>query len=113
MYINDDLKLIDHRIYTIALRKMPEFIDVFNRLAMPILIETLGNPVGLYTSSVGQLNQFVHLWAYKDLSDYQARCEKRDNHPDFPKYLAASGHLIVAQENRLINRIDSMYAYIK
>ena len=31
--------LIDHRIYTIALRKMPEFLEVFNRLAMPVLLE--------------------------------------------------------------------------
>jgi len=31
-----DKPLIDHRTYTIALRKMPEFLEVFNRLAMPI-----------------------------------------------------------------------------
>ena len=45
--------LIDHRIYTIALRKMPEFLDVFNRLAMPLLLDTLGHPLGFYTSLVG------------------------------------------------------------
>ena len=33
--------LVDHRIYAIRLRKMPEFLDVFNRLAMPILMDTL------------------------------------------------------------------------
>jgi hypothetical protein len=52
--------LNDHRIYTIALRKMPEFLEVFNTLAMPLLIETLGHPVGFYTSWVGPQNQFVH-----------------------------------------------------
>ncbi|MCY1558543.1 hypothetical protein D9M68_954880 [compost metagenome] len=31
--------LIDHRIYPIRLRKIPEFPDLFNRLAMPILLE--------------------------------------------------------------------------
>ena len=94
--------LIDHRIYTIALRKMPEFLGVFNRLAMPILMETLGHPVGFYTSLVGPQNQFVHLWAYDDLADYERRCKARDSHPDFAAYLAASGHLITAQETRLI-----------
>ena len=29
--------LIDHRIYTIALRKMPEFLEVFNRLALSLI----------------------------------------------------------------------------
>lgn len=98
--------LIDHRIYTIALRKMPEFLEVFNRLAMPILLETLGNPVGFYVSQVGPLNQFMHLWAYQDLADYERRCRARDGHPDFPAYLAASERLIKAQETRLIQAVD-------
>lgn len=47
--------LVDHRIYTIRLRKMPEFLEVFNRLAMPILMQTLEHPVGFYVSQVGDL----------------------------------------------------------
>ncbi len=93
---------VDHRIYTITLRKMPEFVDVFNRLAMPVLMETLGHPLGFFTSVVGPQNQFIHLWAYDDLADYERRCRARDTHPAFPAYLAASGHLITAQETRLI-----------
>ncbi len=98
--------LVDHRVYTIALRKMPEFLDVFNRLAMPVLMETLGHPLGFYTSMVGPQNQFVHLWAYEDLADYERRCRARDSHPNFGAYLAASGHLITAQETRLIRITD-------
>ena len=36
--------IVDHRIYTIRLRKMGEFVEVFDRLAMPILLATLGTP---------------------------------------------------------------------
>lgn len=97
--------LIDHRIYTIAPRKMGEFLTVFNELAMPVLRQTLGEPIGTYTSKVGALNQFVHLWAYESLADYEQRSLQRDQHPDFPRYLAASGHLIVAQENRLLDAV--------
>ena len=100
------LRLVDHRIYTIKPRKMTEFLDVFGRLAMPVLRETLGNPIGFYVSHVGPLNQFVHLWAYADLADYERRGQARDAHPDFPAYLAASEHLIVAQETRLIRAVD-------
>lgn len=98
--------LIDHRIYTIALRKMPEFLEVFDRLAMPILLETLGCPLGFYTSWVGPQNQFVHLWGYDSLADYEKRCQARDTHPAFPEYLRASAHLITAQETRLIRAVD-------
>jgi hypothetical protein len=96
--------LVDHRTYTIKLRKMGEFIEVFDQLAMPILLQTLGTPLGFWTSLVGPQNQFVHLWGYDSLADYEARSRARDMHPDFPKYLAASEHLIVAQETRLIRR---------
>lgn len=97
--------LVDHRIYTIRLRRMDEFIEVFQRLAMPILRETLGHPLGFWVSQVGPLNQFVHLWAYDDLADYERRCRARDSHPGFAEYLAASEHLIVAQETRLIRAV--------
>ncbi|MFN7156355.1 MAG: NIPSNAP family protein [Acidovorax sp.] len=100
-----DRPLVDHRVYTIALRKMPEFIDAFQRLALPVLLETLGHPLGFYTSVVGPLNQFVHLWGYTDLADYELRSRARDNHPAFGKYLAASGHLITSQETRLIRAV--------
>ena len=97
--------LVDHRIYTITLRRMGEFIEVFDRLAMPVLMATLGHPLGFWTSVVGPQNQFVHLWAYENLADYERRCLARDTHPDFPAYLAASGHLITAQETRLIKGV--------
>jgi hypothetical protein len=98
--------LVDHRVYTIALRKMPEFLDVFDRLAMPVLLATLGHPLGFWTSFVGMQNQFVHLWAYENLTDYETRSRARDMHPDFPAYLQASAHLITAQETRLIRAAD-------
>lgn len=98
--------LVDHRIYTIRLRKMPEFLEVFNRLAMPILMQTLEHPVGFYVSQVGPLNQFVHLWSYESLADYERRSIARDTHPDFAAYLTASEHLIEAQETRLIRVLD-------
>jgi hypothetical protein len=98
--------VVDHRIYTIRPRKMGEFVEVFNRLAMPILLETLGHPLGFWTSWVGPQNQFVHLWGYQSLADYERRSLARDMHRDFPAYLAATEHLIVAQENRLIRSVD-------
>jgi hypothetical protein len=97
--------IVDHRIYTVRLRKMAEFVEVFDRLALPILLQTLGAPLGFWTSHVGPLNQFVHLWGYDSLADYERRCAARDAHPDFPKYLIASEHLIVSQETLLIRRV--------
>jgi hypothetical protein len=73
--------VVDHRIYTIRPRGMPEFIEVFDRLAMPILLEHLGAPLGFYTSSIGPLNQVVHLWGYDSLDDFERRSQARDGDP--------------------------------
>lgn len=107
-----DRPLVDLRCYTIVPRKMPQFLDVFDRLAMPVLIECIGQPLGIYTSYVGALNQMVHLWAYKDMADYEARGRARDNHADWPQYLKASEGLIHAQEDRLI-RLCELPSLIK
>ena len=97
--------LVDLRTYTIRLRKMNEFLDVFDRLAMPIQLKYLGRPLGMYTSAVGALNQVVHLWGFDHMGDFEARHAARDKDPDWPAYLQASADLITAQENRLIRRV--------
>lgn len=97
--------VVDHRIYTIRPRKMDAFLDVFASMAMPILRETLGRPLGFYVSHVGPQNQFVHLWGYESLAEYERRSRLRDAHPDFPAYLSASEPFIVAQETRLIRAV--------
>jgi hypothetical protein len=53
--------LVDHRVYNIAPRCMPQFLEIFNRMGMPVLKATLGTPIGMYTTVVGPLNQFVEL----------------------------------------------------
>jgi len=98
--------IVDLRIYTIRLRKMAEFIEVFDRLAMPVQLKYLGRPLGMFTSAVGPLNQLVHLWGFPDMGEFERRHAMRDKDPDWPDYLKASEHLIVAQENRFIRRVE-------
>jgi hypothetical protein len=100
--------LIDHRVYNIAPRCMPQFLEIFNRMGMPVLKATLGTPMGMYTTVVGPLNQFVHLWAYDNMAEYEARSLARDTHPDFPAYLAATKELVISQETMLMKTIPSL-----
>jgi hypothetical protein len=99
-----DHAIVDLRTYTIRLRKMPDFLEVFDRLAMPVQLRYLGRPLGIFTSAVGPLNQVVHLWGFDDMGQFERSHAARDLDPDWPAYLEASANLIVAQENRLIRR---------
>ncbi|PYB73847.1 NIPSNAP family protein [Pseudomonas sp. LB-090624] len=97
-----DKPVVDHRIYTIRPRGMAAFLDAFDQLALPILLRHLGPPLGFYTSSIGPLNQVVHLWGYDSLDDFEKRSAARDADPDFAAYLHATRDLVVAQETRII-----------
>lgn len=100
-----DRPVVNLRTYSITPRKMGEFLEVFDRMAMPVLLETLGEPIGFYVTAVGKLNQVVHLWAYRDFADMEARWKARDAHPDFQAYLKATVHLIVAQEDQVLRAV--------
>jgi len=96
--------IVDLRTYTIRLRKMNEFLEIFDRLAMPVQMKYLGRPLGIFTSAVGPLNQVDHLWGFDDMGEFERRHAARDKDPDWPAYLQASADLIIAQETRLIRR---------
>lgn len=98
--------IADLRIYTIKPRGLAEFIEIFDTLAMPVQLRHLGPPIAFFASDIGPQNQVVHLWGYDSLADYDRRRIARDADPDWPAYLSASGHLLVAQENRFIKKID-------
>ncbi|MFZ5936756.1 NIPSNAP family protein [Pseudomonas sp. HS6-2] len=100
-----DKAIVDHRIYTIRPRCMAAFLEAFDQLAMPILRRHLGTPLGFYVSSIGPLNQVVHLWGYDSLEDFERRSAARDADPDFAAYLQATRDLVVAQETRIIKPV--------
>jgi hypothetical protein len=100
-----DKAIVDHRIYTIRPRCMAAFLEAFEQLAMPILRRHLGMPLGFYVSSIGPLNQVVHLWGYDSLEDFERRSAARDADPDFAAYLQATRDLVVAQETRIIKPV--------
>lgn len=103
--MNVSKPVVDHRIYTIAPRGMAEFLKAFDQLAMPLLLKHLGAPLAFYISSIGPLNQVVHLWGYDSLDDMEKRSLARDSDPDFEAYLQATRHLVVAQETRIIRPV--------
>ncbi|MDF3845643.1 NIPSNAP family protein [Pseudomonas citronellolis] len=97
--------VVDHRVYSIRPRGMAEFLELFDRLAMPILLRHLGPPLAFYTSSIGPLNQVVHLWGYDSLDDFEKRSLARDSDPAFAEYLRATTHLVIAQETRILRPV--------
>jgi hypothetical protein len=98
--------MVDLRVYTIRLRKMAEFIDVFDRLAMPVQLKYLGRPLGIFSSAVGPLNQVVHLWGFNDMGDFERRHAARDKDPIGRPICRPPNILSRHRRNRLIRKVD-------
>lgn len=65
--------IYDLRTYTLLPGKTKEYLAIYEREALPVQLEHLGRLIGYFTSEVGPLNQAIHIWAYEDAADRDAR----------------------------------------
>lgn len=96
--------IIEQRTYTIKPLRMRDFLDIYERAALPLQRKYLGTLIGFFVSEVGPMNQVVHLWAYRGLGDREQRRHAMESDPAWTAYLDALRELeiIVAQESRMM-----------
>ncbi len=94
--------IVEHRMYTLHVGKVNEYLKHYQELGLQIQSEVLGPPVGWYYTEVGTLNQIIHMWAYADFEDRTKRRAELAKHPGWPKYLAAIQSLVMTQETKIL-----------
>jgi len=94
--------IVDHRTYTVAPRKMGEFLRLFEQYGLPIQTRHLGPPLGYYITEVGPLNQVVHLWGYDSMADMERRRTARSADPEWAAYLERTAGMVIKQQTMLI-----------
>jgi hypothetical protein len=94
--------IVDHRTYTVAHGRMAEYLARYEALALPVQLRHLGRLIGYYVSDIGPLNQVVHIWAYNDIADREARRGRMAEDPDWKVFLAANAGVFVHQENKIM-----------
>ncbi len=75
---------------------------------MPLSAVTWGKPFAFLITESGEVNTYVHIWAYKDAADRAARRAAMLADPDFQMYLqkSAEAGYITAQKNSLMVPTD-------
>lgn len=94
--------IIDHRTYTVAHGKMQDYLMRYERDALPIQLEHLGDLVGFYISEVGPLNQVVHIWRYGSMADREERRARLARDQRWQAYLKSNAGTFVHQENKIM-----------
>ena len=96
--------VFDHRTYTCRPGRVANQMEIYGRLGREPQLRNLGAPVLWAATETGELNTFVHIWAYDDIADRAKRRgaqEKDTKWAEFRKASAEAGNL-VAQRNSIL-----------
>ena len=93
----------DFRLYTLKPGGVPEYMAAVKELALPIRQKYGVKLAGWYYSDVGELNQVVHIWAYRDHAHLEeVKAQLRQDADWTQQYLPRVRPLIVAQQTYLM-----------
>ena len=94
--------IVDHRTYNIQHGQSKAYIALFEESGLPVQLKHLGNLIGYFETTIGSLNQVIHLWGYEDLADMEKRRQARDADPAWADYKKKTAGMLVSQENKII-----------
>lgn len=96
--------LIDMRSYTCKPGMLPKHLELYEAYGKEPQTRHLGQPIAWLTTETGNVNQFVHMWAYKDAADREKRRAAMEADADWQLYKQKSSELgaLIAQENKLM-----------
>ena len=96
--------IYDMRVYTCRPGTIKHAVALYEEHGFGPQTKHLGKPVIWATTEVGDVNQFVHVWAYQDVAERSAKRAAMWADPDwlaYTKKVAEMGAL-VKQENRIL-----------
>ena len=83
--------LVELRIYTIKPGRVADFLALYEAKGWPLQQRYLGHCLGWYSSKEGDLFEVVHLWAYRDQGDREARRDALYRDPEWLEYFREMG----------------------
>ncbi|MFT8674339.1 MAG: NIPSNAP family protein [Acetobacter sp.] len=90
------------RTYQLKTGTVPAYVKAVSEEGIGIQKDYLGTLVGYFFSEIGPLNQIVHIWAYKDLADRDARRAALGDDPRWVAFLPKIQCLIETMENKIM-----------
>ena len=96
--------IVDLRTYTMAPGRLNAWLKLYETDGYPIQVRHLGEPIGIFTTDVGTLNQVVLMWRYESQADRQQRRAALELDPDWISYRKKSAEAgnVQHQENKII-----------
>lgn len=94
--------IVEERIYRLQVKKVAEFLRIYEEHGFAVHSGILGNLIGYFTTDIGHLNQVVHLWGFKSHEDRARRRARLLKNKKWNVCVEMLAPLIISQENRIL-----------
>ena len=94
--------IVEQRDYHVYTGKLPELVRLYESEGIEIQREVLGGFVGAFTTDVGPLSTYTHIWSYESYDDRATRRAALQARDDWKAFTAKIQPLIHTQENRIL-----------
>ena len=94
--------IVDVRTYTMIPRKLPKYVEIFEKHGLPVMKRHGLELLGYYVSYIGALNQVVHLWRYENLADMEKKRAARDADAAWGEFLSLTEGMLLLQEDKVM-----------
>ena len=96
--------IYDHRTYCCRPGTIKKHLALYAEFGFPSQRRILGEPVIYAQVETGDVNSFVHIWAYQDAADRAARRAQMAADPEWQAYLkkSAEAGYLVSQTNKIL-----------
>lgn len=94
--------ILEEREYRLVPGSTGRYLDAWQRLGRVPQTRNLGEPVGVYTVEIGDLNTLIYLWRFTDLADRADRRWALADDAEFAVFRREVRGLLVSQSNRIL-----------
>ncbi len=100
--------LLDVRTYTCRPGTIKKHLALYEKLGKAPQTKHLGQPFAYLVTETGNVNQYIHIWAYEDAADRAKRRAAMMADPDWMTFMEESAKLgaLEHQENRLMTPVS-------
>ncbi len=100
--------LLDIRTYTVKPGTLKDHLALYAKMGKEPQTRHIGQPLAFLVSETPDPNQYIHIWAYENAADREARRAAMWADAEWLAYVAESKELgaLIEQKNQLAQPVD-------
>ena len=103
--------IVEQRDYHVFTGKLNELVGLYESEGIEIQKRHLGRLIGAFTTDVGAVSTYTHIWAYDDYAERERRRAELQTDEQWRDFLAKIQPLIHTQQSRIL--IPTSFSPIK